>query len=305
MRRVGAECWVLSAACALVPATGAARAFVALLIAFGLAACGGDTPTRPGPTQPAPPAPTNTAPTIDAVTTQNSRLAGPSGYIDATDILTVSATVRDQETPVEQLQYNWTATLGSFTGTGSRVQWRAPVDAAPGRVTLTLEVVERYGSNLEHRVSRSTDIELHNAVKEVGDMARLFLTKFSTTSQYRNVQEIMENFSESACPDPGEVRQERDQVENHYSNFTMHNFTVGGATVTVNFGGTCFANLEGDACVAVPVTWDSTDKRNNRRAATSGIDHLTAVYSASASRWWLCSSRFQGSSSFGHSFYNH
>jgi hypothetical protein len=281
------------------------HAILAAVLTLSLAGCGGDDPAPRGPTSPVPPGPgpTNSAPTIDSVTTQVTRLTGPSSYIDASDTLTLTATVRDTETAVEQLQFNWSASVGgTFTGTGSRVQWKAPADAPPGRATLTLEVVERYGQNLENRVTKSAEIDLRNAAKEVGDMARQFLTDFSNTS-LRDWREVMKNFSETACPDPREVQAEQRDVENHYTNFTMHDYTIGAASVTLNFGGSCLASA-GDACVAVPVTWDSTDKRTNKRAVTTGIDHLAAVYSTASSRWWLCSSRFQSTSSLGHSFYS-
>jgi hypothetical protein len=285
---------------------------VALWLALILVACDG-TPSRPGPIVPPPPSPgpqnppANSAPTIESLTVQGTSRNQPPRYADANETVDVTAVVRDDETALEQLQYNWTATSGSFTGTGAKVSWRAPADVpSPTTVTLTLEVVERYGTNLEHKVTRTVDVALHNSAKEVGDMARQFLLDFSNTS-LKDWRVVMRNFKESACPPSNEYANERDQVENHYTRFVMHTYTVGAANVTRNFGGACYDGVRGDACVSVPVSWDSTDTRTSKRATTTGIDHLTAAYSGGDSRWWLCSSRFQDPRALtdpGHSFYH-
>jgi hypothetical protein len=99
------------------------------------------------------------------------------------------------------------------------------------------------------------------------------------------------------------VNQERDQVIAHYTNYTMQDYKIGSASVQLNFRGRCYQNVEGDACIAVPVTWDSTD-RNNARAKTTGIDHLTGVYRPADKRWWLCSSRYEVFGPLGHLLYS-
>jgi hypothetical protein len=241
---------------------------------------------------------------IDGITVRSARQNAPAGFVNVSDALEVTATVRDGETAADQLQYTWTATSGAFTGSGARVSWRAPDSVqAPTVANLTLQVVERYGSNLEHRVNGSTSVTVHDSARELGDMARQFLIDFSSTATMRDWRLIMRNFSETACPASREYQDERDQVENHYTNYVMHGYDVGVATVALNFGGSCYAGLSGDACVSVPVRWDSTDRRTNDRRTTTGTDHLTAVFSAGESRWWLCSSRLQGTSTFGHRFY--
>ena len=49
--------------------------------------------------------------------------------------MTLTATVRDAETPVAQLKYEWKADAGTFTGEGASVKWRAPKGATtPGRL---------------------------------------------------------------------------------------------------------------------------------------------------------------------------
>ena len=228
------------------------------------------------------------------------------------DTIEASAQVRDDETPVAQLQFQWSATNGTFTGNGASVTWNPdPSAQTPVDVTITLRVVERYGHpggalNWEHVVSRTATTRLHHSVREVGDMSFRFLTEFSKPQSNKDWQDIMRDFKGSACPDPREVEMEKEDVIRHYTFFTMHEYRIDPDTVTVNFGGTCSyppPGKRGDACVAVRVYWDSTNLSTGVRRATSGIDHLSAAYSAADGRWWLCSSYLQGTSTGGHSFY--
>lgn len=275
-----------------------------VVLALLMAACGGS------PSQPTPPPvvvpPVNAVPSIDGIAVQGRRERQPARFADLRETVDVTATVRDTETPLEELTYQWTATAGTFNGTGRSVTWTAPDAAAtPAGVTLTLKVVENYGHpgqarTFSHEVSSSVTVALHDSVKEVGDMARQFLINFSTTT-IKDWQVVMRDFNQSVCPVPREVEDERRQVENHYTNFTMHRYEVGQAEVTVNFGGVCRYNLPGDACASARVMWDSTGP--DGPGSTQGTDYLTAVYSTQDLRWWLCSSRYDPFTSFGHSFY--
>lgn len=252
----------------------------------------------------------NGLPVIEGINVQGRRLLQPARMADLRELIDVSATVRDAETNVAELIYQWTATAGTFTGAGRMVTWTAPESAAtPITVTITLKVIELYGHPGEAKtfsqdVSSTQTLSLHDSVKEVGDMSRQFLTDFSTTTlQDSNV--IMRNFNRAICPRPREVDDERAQVENHYRNFVMNAYTVGPAQVSINFGEWCAVPgefLPGDACSSVRVMWDSTGPTG--RLVTRGVDLLTAVYSSSDSRWWLCSSRFDPDSSFGHTIYS-
>jgi hypothetical protein len=270
---------------------------------------GGGSPHQPGPPVIQPPPviipPTNNAPVIDSIAVQGTRRNEPANFADLSEVVDVTAQVRDDETPVAQLQYNWTATAGTFTGTGSRVSWQAPASATtPAAVTLTLEIVERYGTNQEHRVSKTAAVDLHNSAREVADLAVRFLTEFSKPQTNKDSRDIMRDFKAAACPQPGEVDAERNDVENHYQNFVMHNYRVDSPIVTINFSGSCpYAFKLGDACAAVSVMWDSTFLRDSTRKTTTGVDHISAAFSTTDKRWWLCSSYLQGTSSLGHAFY--
>src|SRR4051794_38394710 len=120
----------------------------------GVTSCGGHPPTQPtpsdggsngGPNQQPPPQ--NNLPVIDSITIQGTRPKEPAGFADMSESVDVTATVHDDETPADQLQYDWSATAGTFTGTGAKVTWTAPAElpgSASGTVTITLKVTEKY-----------------------------------------------------------------------------------------------------------------------------------------------------------------
>lgn len=291
-----------------VECTRLALAGAALALTLAAGACG-DSPIQPGPNphpnpNPNPQPINNTPPTIASITVQGTRTRQPANFADVGETIPIVAAITDAESNIETLQYNWTATQGSFTGTGRTVSWVAP-PAIDQRVTVTiaLEVVERFGTSQENKVSRTATLSLHDSRKEVGDMSVRFLTEFSKPQTNQNWQDIMRDFKASACPDPGEVEGEREDVIRHYTNFTMHSYQISPAQVTIGFGGSCFEGVKGDACASVAVVWNSTDKRNGITATTSGTDHLTASFSTADDRWFLCSSRFRSPFTLGHPFY--
>jgi len=77
----------------------------------------------------------NRAPTISVMTPADGTDYGPG------DTTTCSVTASDLD--ANPLTYKWTATGGSFTGTGSSVTWKAPETA--GTFTITCEVTDGKG----------------------------------------------------------------------------------------------------------------------------------------------------------------
>ena len=281
---------------------------IVMLAAIGvMAACSG-SPPGPQPPPPPPPPPANALPSIDGITAQGRRDRQPARFADLGEAIDVRATVRDAETPVDELVYQWTATAGTFSGAGRNTTWTAPASATtPGTMTLTLKVVENYGHPGQARiysqeVTSTVTVALHDSAREVGDMAVRFLTEFSKPQTNRDWRDVMKDFNRGACPDPGEYDNERISVEDHIAKFVMHDYQIGPASVRFAFGGRCEVNVAGDACVSVPVFWDSTGP--NGRGTTRGTDYLTGVYVAADSRWWLCSSRYIADTTFGHRFYS-
>jgi len=254
--------------------------------------------------------PDNVPPTIMAIVIQGGRPNEPPDFADLNETVSISAQVSDPETASDQLEYQWTALVGTIVGEGQTVSWHAPdASETPLPVAIELRVIERYGQDgiFQHEATAARTLSLHDSVREVGNMARRFLDEFSQPQTNKDWRDIMMDFdlAGGTCAEPGAIAEERLQVTAHYTNFVMHNYDIGPATASVNFGSHCAVrNRPGDACVGVPVYWDSTDTRTGKRAQTNGVDRLSAAYSEMASRWWLCSSDLvESKGSLGHSIY--
>jgi hypothetical protein len=269
-------------------ATGfVAAAGMSLLIV----ACGG-SPIAPPPPPPPPQPPANNPPVIESVTIQGTRANEPSNFADASEIVEITARVRDDETATDQLQYVWSAAEGTFAGTGPRLTWQSPTTvAAPATVAIRLEVVERYGSanQFEHRVSHSETVNMHDSIKEVGELARQFLLDFSDSS--RDVSYVMRNF-DPACYGTAE---ETEDVARNRRDLRINEYSVGTPVVTMRFGGVCPIDTRpGDACARVPVFWKSVRVADGRPETARGDDQVAAMYHRTERRWRLCDSKFQG-----------
>jgi hypothetical protein len=126
---------------------------------------------------------------------------------------------------------------------------------------------------------------------EIGSLARQFLFDFSD-SGIRDVGYILRNFSDR-CPD-GKASEANDVAFNR-QHFIINSSSIGSASVSVDFAGTCPLRLRrADACALVPADWafDILDDRS--RAHVIGTDQVTAVYDPSRQRWGLCDSDFDG-----------
>jgi len=187
---------------------------------------------------------------------------------------------------------------------------RRPHDAAtPLNVDLTLTVTEHYqttdASGLpvtrDNITTLVTTVSLHNSVKEVGDLAVLYLEDFSAQSQ--SPDQMLRNFTQCAGRSA-----ERDDIVANQATRSIKRHTIGSASVKpIAFGGDCSFEGDsgsrtrtGDACIAVPADWRSivtkkvaaTDPAVGSCEHSSGTDRLTGFYQNN--RWWLCDSDFDG-----------
>ena len=284
------------------------------ILALGLVmavACDGSTPapTTPSVTNPPviepPPVVTNTPPKIGTFTAQGSRTNEPPNFADASEDIPVSVEVTDAESAIGALTFNWSSPVGTFSGTGPKVIWKAPASvAAPTNVSLNLEVVETYtsaGTATENRVGGSVTVSLHDSVKEVGEMARQFLLDFSDSS--KDVPTVMRNFQQGCYG----TAEETSQVGDNRANFTIIQWNIGQANTTVRFGGICaFRNKPGDACARVPAYWKSIARRDiydqftgqlavragQQTEAGPAVDQIAAMYYRDQRQWKLCDSQF-------------
>ena len=143
----------------------------------------------------------------------------------------------------------------------------------------------------ENRVSMTTVVSLHDSPSEIGSLARQFLFDFSD-SGIRDVGYILRNFSD-LCPD-GKASETNDVAFNR-QHFIINSSSIGSASVSVDFAGTCPLRLRrADACAQVPADWASTSLDDKSKSHVIGTDQVTAVYDPSRQRWGLCDSDFDG-----------
>ena len=283
------------------------------LVAVLFAVSCGDSPNSPGPVNNPPPPPpppvNNTAPVISSITVQGTRRNEPPNFADLSETVPLTVTVTDAETPVDQLQYTWTASVGTFTGTGTRVSWIAPAEAVtPATATLTLEVIERYGTNQQNRVTVTATVALHNSVKEVGDMARVFLQEFSDSSM-RDSALIVRNFTEATKTCANGKSAESGEIAQNRIDYRITSSSLGTPNVSIDFGGICaFRAKPGDACARVPAAWTSIRLTPggvtpvNGTERVNGTDQVTAIYLRDQHKWGLCESDFDGARGLRTSF---
>jgi hypothetical protein len=237
----------------------------------------------------------NAPPTIASIAVRHPRPRAPAQYASVGETVTVSASLSDAETAVDQMTLAWSSDVGgTFTGTGATVMWSAPLDVTgtPRTATLTVTVTERYtatdSSGLplsgENRATSSTPVRVHNSTREVSDLASEFLLDFS---KQLDPTHVMRNFTPT-CPGTAD---ELGDVRNNQANFLITSYTVGTPSTRADFTGTCpFRNRLGDACAFVPVEWHSTIKSNGRAIWTRGVDQVTAILEND--RWRLCASDY-------------
>ncbi len=260
----------------LADARSQARAYVRVvwLAVFSLAAgC-----SSGGVTEPTPPPVTNSPPAITLLVTNQD-------HVEAGAEVDVTATVTDAETPVDQLQFAWSATPanGTFTGTGAKVRWRAPAGAtSPSQFTLKVTVTETYKSGSlqkENVVSTTEKINYNDSPVEIGAVTQLFLTDFGTYSVTPEM--CVRNFSDSC-------RGKADELGDITANRARDGVKIMDATSTI--GSIVFNASHTSADVVAPCTF--RDRYNDGRVVSVvGNCLLGAVYENY--KWLLCYSNFQ------------
>ena len=268
------------------------------LVAILLAACGGSsngpTPVQQHPASSGPPSTgpsVNLAPVIDGITVGAERVE-----VD-TDVA-LTAVVRDDETPLDQLTFEWKADAGTFSGDGASVKWRAPKDIkTPADYEIALTVTETYATPGSSGVrpqnvstAKAPVIRVHNSPKELGDMSLQFLSNFANSSV--STSTCLRDFSDS-CKGKVEEKIDIDNNRAYYlilsSSLELKSVSVGSNRLTANMTVACsftsrIANCSppgpnAPACTMVGST-----------ESVRGDCNLTGVYEQK--RWWLCDSRF-------------
>ena len=235
------------------------------------------------------------APVINGIIARGSKPNEPAGFADIAEDITVTASVTDPDTPGDQLQFQWTTDVGTVTGSGTTVTWRAPADAqTPQQVTLSLTVTDGVSS-----ATSTTIISLHNSIKEVGDLSREFLLDFSNSNNSSAF--VVRNFSKSPRCE-AERDSEFNDTEKNREIYRIEASSIGQATVSVRFATVPCAwrpdhPIGGDACAVIPAAWTSLCLKTNPECVAGshphveGTDYVTAVFEQT--QWRLCGSQFQ------------
>jgi hypothetical protein len=234
---------------------------------------------------------TNTPPVIQSVTAASARN-------ETNAEIQISAVVQDQETSPDNLTYEWSASGGSFSGTGPTVRWRAPAVSGPTLATVTLTVIERYTATdadgrqdmRENRVMASTQVHVNDSTNEVTVLATTFIDDFIHSD--RSAAVCVRNFSDN-CPGK---QAEFNDITNDRAIFVINSGASGMGAGTITFyadSSRRTAVAPGASTYAVwqaRCTFTSTRKSTGVTGTTSGTCELTTVYENW--QWYLCDSHF-------------
>ena len=260
--------------------------------------CGGGSPppTSPTPNQPTPtptptPSPTptptpaprpNGPPRILAVTSSSPR-------VEADLAVTLTATVQDDETPIDQLVYTWSVTpaRGTFSGNGRQVVWTSPhLQPSPDVYTFSLTVTENFtgpdGQPATNTVqSQPIAVHYNDSYGDIARIGRRFLTELFPNYSLSPAQAV-QDFSDS-CPGKAE---ENENVGENRRFFHILSGSYDIKTMALNADRTS-ATVTG-VCVFhdIPVSGPFAGKSEK----VTGTCLLTAVYENW--NWYLCDSHF-------------
>ncbi len=259
-----------------------------ILTALLTASCGG-SPGGPGPVTPPPTQPVNVQPTIESIAISAERA-------EVGEDVTVTATVRDPETAISDMQFAWSADGGTFSGEGVSVKWRPPADrATPAEYTMRLTVTETYGvadasgvrpKNVVSATSTAS-VRVHNSPKEVGDLSLGFLRDFATSAIPADL--AVRDFSDS-CPgkadERGQITDNRRNYEILSSSLNLKDVAIAGSRLTGRAVVACGFTSLVKACQPGR---SGCSVGSNERVAGDCV--LRTVYEQR--RWWLCESTFE------------
>lgn len=268
---------------------------VLLLTCLLTAACGGSS-NSPSPISqssstppPAAGSSVNLAPVIESITASSDR-------VELDDEVTLTAVVTDQETPIEQLTFEWKADGGTFSGEGAVVKWRAPKDIkTPADYEIKLTVTETYGTANSAGVRPQNvttgsvpAIRVHNSPKELGDMSVQFLTDFAHSDISAGA--CVRDFTDS-CQGKAEERGDIEANRVHFDilsySLNLKSVVVASSGLSANMVVACSFTSRIKACDPADKTCVVGDVGTAR-----GDCILTGKYESR--RWWLCDSHFTG-----------
>jgi hypothetical protein len=256
-----------------------ALALASVAAAMGLGC--GSSPSGPGQVPPPPPA-TNLSPTIESIAASASRTEVGAD-------VTLTATVKDPETPISQMTFEWKADVGTISGTGSSVTWQVPKDAAtPTDHTIRLTVTENYG-NGQHNVVNGTSpvIRVHNSPKEMGDIVTGFLQRFGDSNI--STTACLSDFSDALCSrGKNDEMSDIDYNRKHYV-ITSYHLELPRVTYTAGANsGEVFIRSSFTSRIVNCQGWPNNNCVLNATESVTFDEYAPMVYDQG--RWWMCAS---------------
>jgi len=234
----------------------------------------------------------NAAPVIQAINVNSRAEAGAE--------IEVNVTVTDQEATTATLVFEWSATGGTFSGSGATVRWQAPAIASPAAFDLNVTVIERYPVALpsggeetrENRTSGRATVRVNDSSRELTALGTTFIDDFLHSE--RTPEFCVRNFSDS-CPGKAEelsdIRTNRARFINNPSasnmgptSITFFDVASSSRRVQVPASQSTYAELTASCRFA------ATDRSTGQSSVAVGTCFLTGVYESF--QWRLCDSRF-------------
>ena len=266
-----------------------------VLAAFVIADCGGSSNSPSPVSQSASTRPPSSGPSINVAPVIES-ISPSADRVEVDNEITLTAVVSDQETPIDQLKFVWTANAGTFTGDGAIVQWRAPKGIkTPADVDIKLTVTETYGSpdasgvRPQNVASSSVPaIRVHDSPKELGDLSVQFLSDFANSSIPAST--CVRDFSDSCrgkTDERGDIEANRVHFDILSSSLSLKSVVVASSGVSANMIVACSFTSRIKACEPGDKACVVGDVGTAR-----GDCILTGKYENR--RWWLCDSHFIG-----------
>lgn len=251
------------------------------ILAVLAAACG--TPNGPPPPPPPPPPGPATPPVIRAITVPTTR-------VEVGQDIAITATVEDAETPLTQLTYQWAASAGTITGSGTTATWTMPAGIKAGvDVVITLTVIDTYEALLNNQIVQrqftvlgtSTPFRVHDSVAETKELARKFLIDLFGNSAIQP-DDCMVDFSDTCANRPEGKNPELEQVRVHRRDFIVYRATM--LAQRIDWAGADAGSVHN------AVLYEDQERGKAPKLPTCGDFIITVVYTEG--RWWICESIF-------------
>jgi hypothetical protein len=241
-----------------------------------------------------PSAPTNVGPATSPIVRS---IKVPSTRVEAGTDVTITAVVDDAETPLSALTFQWSASAGTITGSGTTATWRMPPGITSGiDVVIGLTVFDSHDAVVNNFVVKqqfvataiSSPFRVHDSVAEVKELARKFLVDLFGNSSVP-AEACVVDFAD-VCANFGEGKtNELQQIIAHRAGYVVISAQVLNQKVV-------FTTPDTGSVHSATMFVDRL-KTSKVRGTTCGDFEVTVIYVGG--RWWICESYFnEGDTSF-------